>query len=176
MIDSLVHGNFKSEGALELLDTVERKLAAGEVDASELDNHRALKLPPGSTTVYRPPVPSAENVNSAASVYYDVGTATDHELLARLSLFAQIAKVPVFSTLRTKEQLGYIVRLPALGHEPSLVSRLAHSVTRRRSRPLPGSRTPMRPSASSFSRSAQPSTSTNGSARSRPSSASTSPT
>lgn len=30
-------------------------------------------------------------------------------LLAQLHLFAQLAKVPIFSTLRTKEQLGYVV-------------------------------------------------------------------
>ncbi|BGP38162.1 metalloprotease [Rhodotorula kratochvilovae] len=108
-IDSLVHGNFRSEAALDLLDAVETKLAASEVDAAELDYHRALKLPAGSTTVFRPPVPSPENVNSAAAVYYEVGSAADYDLLAKLSLFGQIAKVPVFSTLRTKEQLGYIV-------------------------------------------------------------------
>lgn len=63
----------------------------------------------GSNLVYRTDVPSIENVNSAATVYYQVGESTDHHEEARLSLFAQIAKVPVFSTLRTKEQLGYIV-------------------------------------------------------------------
>lgn len=101
LIDSLVHGNFTTDGAVELLDTIEHKLDAPDVDAAELDHHRALKLPPGSVTVSRSPVPSPENVNSAASVYYDIGSANDHDLLARLSLFGQIVKVPVFSTVRT---------------------------------------------------------------------------
>lgn len=92
-----------------MVETLEGKLDAQPADSSETDYHRALKLPPGSSTVYRPLVPSPENVNSAVSAYYDVGPASDHELLAKLSLFAQLAKVPVFSTLRTKEQLGYIV-------------------------------------------------------------------
>lgn len=48
-------------------------------------------------------------MNSAASVFYQVGPTSDHQLGVQLALFAQIAKVPVFSTLRTKEQLGYIV-------------------------------------------------------------------
>lgn len=30
-------------------------------------------------------------------------------LYSRLQLFSQLSKVPIFSTLRTKEQLGYIV-------------------------------------------------------------------
>lgn len=55
----------------------------------------------------RPPVPSSENVNSAASVYYQVGSAADDELVARLALFAQVAKVPVFSTVRPP----FVVRL-----------------------------------------------------------------
>ena len=57
----------------------------------------------------RHPVASDENVNSAISAYYQVCPLSDHHLRMRLALFAQIAKVPVFSTLRTKEQLGYIV-------------------------------------------------------------------
>ncbi|GAA5999333.1 uncharacterized protein JCM10292_001210 [Rhodotorula paludigena] len=108
-IDSLVHGNFRNETAVDMLDKVEDKLQASAAAAEAIDYHRALKLPPGTTNVFRSPVPSEENVNSAVSVYYEIGPATDYELLARLSLFAQIAKVPVFSTLRTKEQLGYIV-------------------------------------------------------------------
>jgi insulysin len=77
-------------------------------------------------------VPSPQNINSAAGIYYEVGSTTDYDQLARLHLFAQIAKVPIFSTvrsllsllrlyprarlnagllpqLRTKEALGYIV-------------------------------------------------------------------
>lgn len=56
---------------------------------------------PGHAHVYRPHVPSPENVNSAASVLYQVGSAADDQLVSRLSLFAQIAKVPVFSTVRS---------------------------------------------------------------------------
>ncbi|GAA5919925.1 hypothetical protein JCM1841_000046 [Sporobolomyces salmonicolor] len=108
-IDALVHGNLAREDALDMLALVEGKLAARPLAPAENDYHRALVLPKGSNIVYRPIVPSAENVNSAASVYYQVGATTDHALVARLALFAQIAKVPVFSTLRTKEQLGYIV-------------------------------------------------------------------
>ncbi|GAA6026785.1 hypothetical protein JCM8097_005860 [Rhodosporidiobolus ruineniae] len=108
-IDSLVHGNFRREDAVGMLDEAEGILRSEVADPKENDYHRALVLPEGSTTVYRPTVPSPENVNSAASVYYQVGPSTDHELLATLSLFAQLAKVPVFQTLRTQEQLGYIV-------------------------------------------------------------------
>ncbi|BGP22999.1 a-pheromone processing metallopeptidase ste23 [Rhodotorula toruloides] len=108
-LDALVTGNFAANDAVEMVEMLEGKLDAQQADSSETDYHRALKLSPGSSTVYRPLVPSPENVNSAVSAYYDVGPTSDHQLLAKLSLFAQLAKVPVFSTLRTKEQLGYIV-------------------------------------------------------------------
>ncbi|GAA6001195.1 hypothetical protein JCM10207_007455 [Rhodosporidiobolus poonsookiae] len=108
-IDALMHGNFRREDAVGMLDEAEQVLRATTGEEAKKHYHRALILPEGSTTVYRPLVASPENVNSAASVYYQVGDATEYDLLARLSLFAQIAKVPVFSTLRTKEQLGYIV-------------------------------------------------------------------
>ncbi|GAA5835179.1 hypothetical protein JCM3766R1_006893 [Sporobolomyces carnicolor] len=108
-IDALIHGNFARQDATSLLALVETKLSVAASNSSENDYHRALLLPAGSNLVFRPEVPSDENVNSAASVYYQVGPTTDHELMAKLSLFSQIAKVPVFSTLRTKEQLGYIV-------------------------------------------------------------------
>lgn len=63
----------------------------------------------GTNYVYSPLVTSPENVNSAASVYYQVCPTTDYRRIALLELFSQIAKTPIFSTLRTIEQLGYIV-------------------------------------------------------------------
>lgn len=91
-----------------MLKRTETTLAASKPD--ENDYHRALVLPEGSNIAYRPRVESPENVNSAASVYFQVGPITDHEALVRLHLFAQMVRVPIFSTLRTKEQLGYIVQ------------------------------------------------------------------
>ncbi|GAA6060548.1 hypothetical protein JCM10212_006912 [Sporobolomyces blumeae] len=108
-VDSLVHGNLERSDATELLSQVQAKLGFKAADPAGDDYHRALVLPNGSNVVYRPQVPSEENVNSAASVYYQVGSTTDRKLVATLSLFAQVAKVPIFSQLRTKEQLGYIV-------------------------------------------------------------------
>lgn len=108
-LDVLVHGNFSKAHAETLAKEVEGHILKGAAEPDSIDFHRGLTLPRGTSYVCRRPVPSPENVNSAASVYYQVGSASDDELVARLSLFAQVAKVPVFSTLRTKEQLGYIV-------------------------------------------------------------------
>ncbi|ORY54263.1 Metalloenzyme, LuxS/M16 peptidase-like protein [Leucosporidium creatinivorum] len=108
-IEGLVHGNATKESALNMLKLVETVLEAKPADPAQNDYHRALVLPTPSNLVFRPEVPSPQNINSAAGVYYEVGATTDYDQLARLHLFAQIAKVPIFSTLRTKEALGYIV-------------------------------------------------------------------
>ncbi|KII85853.1 hypothetical protein PLICRDRAFT_165360 [Plicaturopsis crispa FD-325 SS-3] len=108
-VDMLVHGNVLRDEALTMLTLVESILKSESLDPSQLDFHRGLLLPSGSNTIYRPHVPSEENVNSAASVYFQVCETSNHNLYARLALFAQIAKEPIFSTLRTREQLGYIV-------------------------------------------------------------------
>ncbi|KAL8277256.1 hypothetical protein RQP46_010325 [Phenoliferia psychrophenolica] len=108
-IEALVHGNVTKEDALAMMKSVESHLGAKPADADALDYHRALVLPTASEIFTRPAVASPENVNSAISTYYQVCPRKDHLLRMKLALFAQIAKVPIFSTLRTKEQLGYIV-------------------------------------------------------------------
>lgn len=108
-IESMIHGNISKKEAISLLESVEISLLSKTLPLPN-DYHRALILPTGSNFVYRPVVPAPENVNSAISVFYQVGPSKNSNLLAQLHLFAQIAKTPIFSTLRTKEQLGYIVQ------------------------------------------------------------------
>lgn len=48
-------------------------------------------------------------MNSGIIYNVQIGSPTDAKLRAQLQLFSQIAKEPTFDTLRTKEQLGYIV-------------------------------------------------------------------
>ena len=48
-------------------------------------------------------------MNSGIIYNVQIGAPTDAKLRAQLQLFSQIAKEPTFDTLRTKEQLGYIV-------------------------------------------------------------------
>lgn len=107
-IEALVHGNVDKHTALAMVKSVE--VALGAKLPLPNDFHRALLLPPGSNSVYRPLATSAENVNSAVVVYYSVCEATNYALTARLQLFSQIASQPIFSILRTQEQLGYIVQ------------------------------------------------------------------
>ncbi|KDE02956.1 hypothetical protein MVLG_06522 [Microbotryum lychnidis-dioicae p1A1 Lamole] len=110
-IEALIHGNLTADQAIALSNTVESTLLPSPSSAppSEDEHHRALVFPKPCNLIHRSRVVSLENVNSAASVYYQIGHARDEKTLVTLAMFAQIAKVPIFSTLRTKEQLGYIV-------------------------------------------------------------------
>ncbi|SDA07204.1 BZ3501_MvSof-1269-A2-R1_Chr4-3g07251 [Microbotryum saponariae] len=110
-IEALIHGNLTADQAIALTNTVETTLLRSPPSSppSEDEHHRALVLPKPCNLLYRSKVLSLENVNSAASVYYQIGHARDEKTWVTLAMFAQIAKVPIFSTLRTKEQLGYIV-------------------------------------------------------------------
>jgi len=53
-------------------------------------------------------VPNAEEKNSALLVYYEFGPSSLEEH-AKLLLLSQILKEPIFTQLRTKEQIGYVV-------------------------------------------------------------------
>jgi insulysin len=76
--------------------------------------HRALVPSRGVNLVYRPLVPSAENVNSAIVAFYYIEPVSDHTAYTQLQLFSQLLSQPIFSELRTKQQLGYIVSSGAL--------------------------------------------------------------
>lgn len=108
-IETLVHGNMKQEEALKLQDMVEGILAPRPLAAAEKIGERSLLLPPASQHVWRMPVPNTANTNNAIEYYCEVGELTDDQLRPRLALLSQLAHQPAFDTLRTKEQLGYIV-------------------------------------------------------------------
>lgn len=63
----------------------------------------------GSEHVWHIKVPNPNNANSACEYYCEVGDVDDDTLRCQLALFCQIATVPVYSVLRTQEQLGYSV-------------------------------------------------------------------
>lgn len=45
----------------------------------------------GASMVYRPVVPSDENVNSSISAFYFIGATSDAALVARTQLFAKVS-------------------------------------------------------------------------------------
>ncbi|KAJ1560527.1 Insulinase (Peptidase M16), partial [Cladochytrium tenue] len=70
---------------------------------------RTHLLPPGTHAVYERAATNPAESNSAVSYYLQLCETTDDRTRVVAVLFAQIAREPCFDTLRTKEQLGYIV-------------------------------------------------------------------
>lgn len=66
-------------------------------------------MPTGANFVFEAAVPNPENLNSAIEFYLQVGDYQDYKLRALLHMYDQITHEPAFDTLRTKEQLGYMV-------------------------------------------------------------------
>ncbi|XP_033632870.1 insulin-degrading enzyme-like [Asterias rubens] len=109
-IEALVHGNMTQQQALEAMEMVETVLKTkGNTKPllpSQLIRHREIQLPDGCFYNYQ----RHNDVHSSSGieVYYqtDVQSTRSNTLL---ELFCQIISEPCFDTLRTKEQLGYIV-------------------------------------------------------------------
>ncbi|EJD53131.1 hypothetical protein AURDEDRAFT_110880 [Auricularia subglabra TFB-10046 SS5] len=109
-IEGLVHGNISREDAIALMGRSESILAARPLSVSERISNRSHILPANANYIWKADVPNVEDVNSGLSYYVHVGDLLDEPLRAKLSLLAHIIHEPAFDQLRTKQQLGYIVR------------------------------------------------------------------
>ncbi|AAS52737.2 AER053Cp [Eremothecium gossypii ATCC 10895] len=105
----LVHGNFSHEEALEVYDLVS-SLVPNEIRNSEGRNSklRSYFIPAGGAYHYETALADKENVNSCIQKVIQLG-AYSELLSAKGSLLAQMVNEPCFNTLRTEEQLGYVV-------------------------------------------------------------------
>ncbi|XP_022094344.1 insulin-degrading enzyme-like [Acanthaster planci] len=109
-VEALIHGNMTKQQALNALEMVESILKeqgnSKPLLPSQLARHREIQLPDGCFYNYH----RHNDVHSSSGieVYYqtDVQSTRSNMLL---ELFCQIISEPCFDTLRTKEQLGYIV-------------------------------------------------------------------
>ncbi|CDO94319.1 unnamed protein product [Kluyveromyces dobzhanskii CBS 2104] len=107
--ESLVLGNFSVEMAYEINQLVDM-LVLDRIPNLQVKNNklRSYILPDDSTFRYESQLEDKENVNSCIQYLIQFGPYTE-ELAAKASLIAQLIHEPCFDTLRTKEQLGYVV-------------------------------------------------------------------
>ncbi|XP_060809254.1 insulin-degrading enzyme isoform X1 [Amyelois transitella] len=107
-IEGLMYGNLTRERALKIADRVEGKLPkdASPLLTQQLLLHREIEIEKGSW--YLREAKNSVHKSSCASLYYGCGVRTSRTNVL-LELLAQILNEPCFNTLRTKEQLGYIV-------------------------------------------------------------------
>ncbi|KAH9941260.1 LuxS/MPP-like metallohydrolase [Epithele typhae] len=108
-LEMLVNGDATREGALEYLSLAEDILRPRPLLPSEIPTRHALVLPEGSNFVFRKRHANKNETNNALSYYIQVGLEADARSRAIASLLCHLMHEPPFSTLRTKEQLGYVV-------------------------------------------------------------------
>uniref|UniRef100_A0A3Q3GM64 Insulin-degrading enzyme n=1 Tax=Labrus bergylta TaxID=56723 RepID=A0A3Q3GM64_9LABR len=109
-IEALLHGNIPKESALGMMQMLEDTLIehahTKPLLPSQLIRYREVQVPDGGWYVYQQR--NEVHNNCGIEIYYqtDMQSTNDNMLL---ELFCQIISEPCFNTLRTKEQLGYIV-------------------------------------------------------------------
>ncbi|XP_034408413.1 insulin-degrading enzyme-like [Cyclopterus lumpus] len=109
-IEAFLHGNITKESALCMMQMLEDTLIehahTKPLFPSQLIRYREVQVPDGGWYVYQQK--NEVHNNSGIEIYYQTDMQTTHHNML-LELFCQIISEPCFITLRTKEQLGYIV-------------------------------------------------------------------
>ncbi|XP_013766820.1 insulin-degrading enzyme-like [Pundamilia nyererei] len=109
-MEALLHGNITKESALGMMQMVEDTLIehahTKPLLPSQLIRYREVQVPDGGWYVYQQR--NEVHNNCGIEIYYQTDMQTTHDNML-LELFCQIISEPCFNTLRTKEQLGYIV-------------------------------------------------------------------
>ncbi len=109
-IEILAHGNIYKEDALRMTNLVESTLKSRSLSRSLWQMRRGLILPQGSNFTFQRTHPDPDNLNHAVEYIVYVGDVADRDLRAKLLLLVQMTKESIFNQLRTKENLGYVVR------------------------------------------------------------------
>mmetsp|Transcript_31949 Transcript_31949/g.80449 ORF Transcript_31949/g.80449 Transcript_31949/m.80449 type:complete len:502 (+) Transcript_31949:624-2129(+) len=104
-IQALIIGNIPSTDATDLLSEVQETL--GPSKPQELPKLSISKLSPGMVVTHERVCPDPDHVDSAVSLYLQVGPQT-HEIDAEMELLCQMLDKAAYTQLRTQEQLGYI--------------------------------------------------------------------
>ncbi|EQC33677.1 hypothetical protein SDRG_08781 [Saprolegnia diclina VS20] len=105
-VEALVYGNLLEDDVQRLVETVHTPSAASGAFVQDVLDTRNFALT--RDDVLQLPCLNAANENGATHVAFECGLDST-EARATSALLAQVLKVPCFTTLRTTEQLGYIV-------------------------------------------------------------------
>nr|XP_031836448.1 insulin-degrading enzyme isoform X1 [Nomia melanderi] len=110
-MECLIHGNITKSEAIETAKLVESKLTSAipqivPLLPGQMILHREVKLEDGCHFLFQ--VENKFHKSTCTEVYYQIGVqSTESNMLTEL--LAQIIAEPCFTTLRTKQQLGYII-------------------------------------------------------------------
>ncbi|KAG5520150.1 hypothetical protein PMAC_001226 [Pneumocystis sp. 'macacae'] len=109
-IDILVTGNIPPEDVLHISYMAEAVFETRYILPSEFINARAITLENDSKYFRLFNVTDPKDPNSAIHYYCEVTDITETKEISALNVLSRIMNQPVFDVLRTKEQLGYLVR------------------------------------------------------------------
>lgn len=107
-VEAFFHGNLTPKKALELLDVIENRIGKDNLPIPNvaLLRPRTLELQPSETNYFE----ITNDIHKSSCIFMLLQVGNDETRLNTvLDLFSQIVREPCFDTLRTKEQLGYIV-------------------------------------------------------------------
>lgn len=110
-VESLVIGNFTAEEAISIGKDAQSIL---ECKGSVPVGDQTMKIPEGNSFLLPSKCVNPEEDNSTVEVYFQFGSGVQNpKERAIVDLIDQLTHEPCYDTLRTKEQLGYVV---ASGH------------------------------------------------------------
>eukprot|EP01119_Soliformovum_irregulare_P010703 TRINITY_DN2640_c0_g1_i4.p1 TRINITY_DN2640_c0_g1~~TRINITY_DN2640_c0_g1_i4.p1 ORF type:complete len:1093 (+),score=372.86 TRINITY_DN2640_c0_g1_i4:186-3281(+) len=107
-IEVLVHGNLLREDALQGWDVINSELSAKPMNHALIKRDRTVILPKGYNFVFKDVLSNIQDENSCTMKYFQVEQC-DLVCQVKSELISEMIYQPVFSQLRTQEQLGYIV-------------------------------------------------------------------
>ncbi|KAH8667118.1 a-pheromone processing metallopeptidase ste23 [Xylariales sp. PMI_506] len=109
-VESYVHGNVEANEARDLTEIIESSLNLSKLPLCVWPVRRSLKLPPGSHYCYNQDLQDGKEINNGLVYWMHIGNNTDPLIRASTRLLGQILSRTAFDWLRTKLQLGYVVR------------------------------------------------------------------
>nr|ODN99932.1 hypothetical protein L204_02377 [Cryptococcus depauperatus CBS 7855] len=124
-IETLVHGSATAREAMDIQDMLESTLHPFSLTSTEHGALRTYMLPSSSEHIWQIPVPNVNEINNGVFYFVQLGDLRDVSIRCRTVLFSRICSDACFDTLRTKEQLGYIVSSNSVGFE----GRIGYAVT-----------------------------------------------
>mmetsp|Transcript_10931 Transcript_10931/g.29980 ORF Transcript_10931/g.29980 Transcript_10931/m.29980 type:complete len:1056 (-) Transcript_10931:352-3519(-) len=129
-VGNVAEGEARAMGSL--VKSMLQDVGAKHVLSSQMRDMRTIRVPAGDTTLLEEPGPNPENKNSAVSIMYQVGP-DELRTNALLQLLVHMSKRDAFNTLRTQQQLGYIVALfnnheLGIHHIEFVIQSTSHSV------------------------------------------------
>ena len=106
-IEGLIHGNFSDTDAAKIGNMICSTLKSTSPICPR--DIQSIVLPESSNYIVQLPVFNHLNVNNAVEYAVQLGTVSDQTTRCLAALIAHLVKERAFNTLRTQEQLGYIV-------------------------------------------------------------------